>query len=252
LKPFKAAAAIAIIATLCAASDRATCPGGQFCLTETLSGVVDGKNGQFSLSRVPAPDTPVQVYRNGIPLELGEDFDVSGSTVTFANGKKPIPGDLLEASYKPGSRQLQRTRSTSRDFGIAESDEIPSALARQALSAELSHLMEHEPNGEPTPASAASQAIETDHSSSVDEAPANQKESKGISRNDRRDITVQGVDGLGDDSVESNFSGLENPDPSSRYPFHSAIQLLERRWRAAQRSVTASSEVPQGAANNPY
>jgi hypothetical protein len=250
LKLFKAAAALAVIATLCVASDRTTCPGGQFCLTEALSGVVDGRNDRFLLSRVPAPDTPVQVYRNGILLELGEDFEVSGSTVTFANGEKPIPGDSLEASYKPASRQLQLTRSTSRDFGLAASDEIPSALARQALSAELTYLMQQDANAEPTPANPASHATETGNSFSADETSARQNESKGISRNDERDITVQGVDGLGDNSVESNFA--EHADPSSRFPFHSAIQLLERRLRATQRSVTESSEVPERAVNNPH
>lgn len=239
-------AAVFIFATLCAASDRPIC---QSCLTEPLSGVVDGRNNRFSLNRVPDTTSPIQIYRNGVPVDSA-DYQAIGNTITFTNRQTPIPGDILEAIYKPASRQLQPARSTSRSSVSAAGEEISSALARQALSAELTVLSGSEPNTKQIANPPSPSPAEADDVSPRHNAKANHSKGKRESQKNK-DISAQGVDGLGDNSLESDSTDVENSD-SSGGGFQS-LQLLERRLKSQQQSVADSGQVPQNdATNNPH
>lgn len=67
---------------------------------ESPAGIVDGSNKTFTLSQTPSPSTSVAVYRNGIMQKVGQDFTVSGGTVSFVTANTPQPGDTLLASYR--------------------------------------------------------------------------------------------------------------------------------------------------------
>jgi hypothetical protein len=63
-------------------------------------GVVDGSNGTFALTAVPAPSTSLALYRNGILQEPSVDYTATGNSVQFLAGATPQPGDILLASYR--------------------------------------------------------------------------------------------------------------------------------------------------------
>ncbi|GEM_PF-5431088 len=242
------AAGLAIFASLCAASDRPVCPS---CLTEPLSGVADGKNDRFSLSRVPDTTPPIQIYRNGVPVDSA-DYQAIGNSVTFTSRQTPLPGDILEAIYKPAPRQLQPARSTSRSSVSAAGEEISSALARQALSAELTVLSGPETNTKQIANPPSPSPAEADDAPPRHTAEANHPKGKRKSQKNKKDISAQGVDGLGDNSLESDSTDVENSD-SSGSRFQSALQLLERRLKSRQQSVADSGQAPQNdATNNPH
>jgi hypothetical protein len=68
--------------------------------SESPSGIVDGSNTAFTLSAAPSPTGSLALYRNGILQKVGQDFALSGSTVTFVTAGTPQPGDTLLASYR--------------------------------------------------------------------------------------------------------------------------------------------------------
>jgi hypothetical protein len=67
---------------------------------ETPSGVVDGSNRQFSLSRPASPPASLLLYRNGMLQKQGLDYTLAGSAITFVAVATPQPGDVLIASYR--------------------------------------------------------------------------------------------------------------------------------------------------------
>ena len=82
------------------------CGSGQatsFVDGDSPTGIVDGANGSFTLSGLPAPATSLAVYRNGILQKAGQDFSASGNAITFVAAAVPQPGDTLLASYRLGT-----------------------------------------------------------------------------------------------------------------------------------------------------
>jgi hypothetical protein len=80
--------------------------GGQatsFVDADSLTGIVDGSNGTFTLSGTPTPSTSLAVYRNGILQKAGQDFSLAGAVITFVTASVPQPGDILLASYRLGT-----------------------------------------------------------------------------------------------------------------------------------------------------
>jgi hypothetical protein len=75
-------------------------PAANFVDAESPSGAVDGSNASYTLGKTPTPVVSLQLYRNGILMRQGVDYDVSGSTVVFRSGAVPQAGDLLQASYR--------------------------------------------------------------------------------------------------------------------------------------------------------
>jgi hypothetical protein len=64
------------------------------------SGIVDGSNTIFSLTNLPEPADSLAVYRNGLRLKTGQDYNASGRTLQFVPLAVPQPGDTLLASYR--------------------------------------------------------------------------------------------------------------------------------------------------------
>jgi hypothetical protein len=85
---------------------------------DSLTGIVDGSNGDFALSGTPAPATSLALYRNGILQKAGQDFSLSGAAVIFVAAAVPQPGDTLLASY----------RLATSDFGAPQTFPAPQVL----------------------------------------------------------------------------------------------------------------------------
>jgi hypothetical protein len=64
------------------------------------TGIVDGSNGTFTLTAVPAPSTSLSVYRNGMLQKPAVDYTATGNSLQFLTGATPQPGDTLLASYR--------------------------------------------------------------------------------------------------------------------------------------------------------
>lgn len=72
-----------------------------FVDSEVPTGTIDGNNLSFTLANAPNPPASLKLYKNGVLLNQGSDYTVSGSNIVFANtGVTPKPGDTLIASYR--------------------------------------------------------------------------------------------------------------------------------------------------------
>jgi len=72
-----------------------------FADAEVPGGVANGVNLAFSLAAAPNPASSLQLYKNGVLLQLNGDFTLSGSTITFVNTAiAPQSGDKLIANYR--------------------------------------------------------------------------------------------------------------------------------------------------------
>jgi hypothetical protein len=71
-----------------------------FVDSEALGGLMDGTNATFTLSNSPSPASSLALYRNGMLLQAGRDYTLTGSTIVFVAGKQPSPGDLVQGSYR--------------------------------------------------------------------------------------------------------------------------------------------------------
>jgi hypothetical protein len=75
-------------------------PGVGFVDQETPSGSINGVNAAFTLSQTPSPSSSLAVYRNGIRLRSGVDYNAAGTLITFVTGLVPQSGDILTCSYR--------------------------------------------------------------------------------------------------------------------------------------------------------
>jgi len=66
---------------------------------ETPGGIVNGTNNTFTLMNTPLGSSML-LYRNGLYMTPAFDYTLIGSTITFAVGAVPQPGDTLIASYR--------------------------------------------------------------------------------------------------------------------------------------------------------
>jgi hypothetical protein len=72
-----------------------------FVDSEVPSGTIDGSNLSFTLANAPNPAVSLKLYKNGVLLNQGGDYTVSGSNINFANtGVVAKTGDALIASYR--------------------------------------------------------------------------------------------------------------------------------------------------------
>lgn len=78
---------------------QAIAAGTYFVENEVPTGTVNGSNAAFTLAGTPNPAASLEVYVNGVHMKSGgEDFSLSGSTITFTVA--PATGSLLLASYR--------------------------------------------------------------------------------------------------------------------------------------------------------
>lgn len=71
-----------------------------FADSEVPSGSINGANTVFTLVNTPSPVASLELYLNGLRLDLNVDYALSGKTITFFTGSTPQTGDLLLASYR--------------------------------------------------------------------------------------------------------------------------------------------------------
>lgn len=71
-----------------------------FVTRETPSGTINGSNATFTLANTPVAGTE-QVFLNGILLEpgAGNDYTISGATITMLTTMIPVSGDKLRVNY---------------------------------------------------------------------------------------------------------------------------------------------------------
>ena len=74
---------------------------GKFKSNEVPSGVIDGANAIFILVNTPVSNNSVTIQLNGLKMKqgAGNDYTISGVTVTFEVGQIPQLGDNILADY---------------------------------------------------------------------------------------------------------------------------------------------------------
>jgi len=73
---------------------------GTFVDAEVPGGAVNGSNTSFTLANIPAPSASVELFRNGLLLQTGNDYTLTGNTITFLSSTVPQSSDVLLASYR--------------------------------------------------------------------------------------------------------------------------------------------------------
>jgi len=74
--------------------------GANFADAEIPAGAINGVNTQFTLVSAPSPAGSLALYRNGLVMRQGADYQITGNAVTFFLGSVPQSGDLLAAYYR--------------------------------------------------------------------------------------------------------------------------------------------------------
>jgi hypothetical protein len=74
--------------------------GGSFVDAEVPAGLVNGSNTAFTLTSAPSPAASLNLYRNGLLMRQGADYQLSANTITFFLASVPQSGDLLVANYR--------------------------------------------------------------------------------------------------------------------------------------------------------
>jgi hypothetical protein len=88
---------------------------------ETPGGVVDGSNATFTLANTPTPATSLSLYRNGLMLQAGLDYNIQADgSILFVAAAVPQPGDVLVASYRTGTSSSNMVSAAT-----AQNVEIP-------------------------------------------------------------------------------------------------------------------------------
>lgn len=73
--------------------------GTYFVENEVPSGTINGSNTSFTLASSPNPASSLDLFVNGQKQKAGgEDFSLSGSTITMVLA--PESGDILLANYR--------------------------------------------------------------------------------------------------------------------------------------------------------
>ena len=75
-------------------------PIGDFVFQEVPTGTINGTNAIFTLANIPHAGTE-RLYLDGVHMRRGsgEDYTISGGTVTFEAGQVPQSGQTLVADY---------------------------------------------------------------------------------------------------------------------------------------------------------
>jgi len=69
---------------------------------ETPSGTINGVNAAFTLANNPDPDSSLRLSLNGLRMRAGagNDYTLSGATITFETDQIPQTEDILLADYR--------------------------------------------------------------------------------------------------------------------------------------------------------
>ena len=74
--------------------------GSSFADGEVPTGSINGSNSAFRLASAPSPASSLQLYRNGLLMLPGTDYQITANAITFFLASVPQTGDLLVASYR--------------------------------------------------------------------------------------------------------------------------------------------------------
>lgn len=77
----------------------ASLPGVAFADAETPGGAINSINSTYTLVQAPNPAASLALYLNGLRLEAGIDYTLSGNGITFVT-VVPQTGDVLQAYYR--------------------------------------------------------------------------------------------------------------------------------------------------------
>jgi hypothetical protein len=72
--------------------------GNNIEFAEVPAGVIDGVNAVFTLTNSPNPAGSLQLYKNGVYMTQGTDYNLAGLTITYVAGAIPQAGDAHIAS----------------------------------------------------------------------------------------------------------------------------------------------------------
>ena len=107
--------------------------GGASVIGETAAGAINGVNRTFTLASTPTTTQVVQAFVNGVLMTAGQDYTLSGNTLTFGVASVPNSGDFVRVYYTPA----QQARSVRIDNPY-ESD--VRRITREALGSEAPTL----------------------------------------------------------------------------------------------------------------
>jgi hypothetical protein len=218
----------------------AVCPAGARPVSENPSGQINGQNAIFQLSTDPYPGLPVRVFSNGIQLKSPRDYQVSGTSLTFSRTHIPSLGDVINAFYfvqadanaQSAAKSLQ---PQSTKLPATGERDISNQLLRNALNQEMAEI----PQGTAPATAVAPQnnvrnarpAPDTHYLSSIGMLQRRLNVARILSKqHGSRDVSADGIEGLGDVSVPSPFDVLTFSGNSE------LDQLLQPQATAASRS----------------
>jgi hypothetical protein len=69
---------------------------------EIPSGTINGTNQVFTVANAPSPTASLALYRNGMLMQVGTDYTLSGASIAFLTASTPQTGDILQAWYQYG------------------------------------------------------------------------------------------------------------------------------------------------------
>jgi hypothetical protein len=152
------------------------CIRGSGEIAEIPNGPVDGTNTIFQTRSLPDPRYPLEVFRNGLPLVKGSDFQNSGNVLVFSAGQTPQRDDRLQVEYVPQRGSTSSTNGHPNPSAPTQLDSLCQIAAVQALRSEAATL---------------SARLNRQYQ---------EKPNQPLSSSDRRaeNFNMEGVDGLGD------------------------------------------------------
>jgi hypothetical protein len=100
----------------CGAAAALPVNGGTIIDNEKPSGSIDGVNAIFQLSTNPEQPKGAYLFRNGVLLKEGADYDISGNRISFRACCIPAPGDSLTATYRAGNSGRSAATGTLDNF----------------------------------------------------------------------------------------------------------------------------------------
>lgn len=244
-------------ATFCnSVATSSSCLPGTKDVLEVPIGVVDGHNGTFTLSAGPLPGNPVRVFDNGVEEDVHE-YQVKGRSLTFVPTSIPQPGDVIDVFYAKQVPSISQPGAAT--VASQASDEITRQLVHQEVKKEIAQVLQVDgtapsasiqlspsaQRGSRLPAITMARHSEGNDPIQMIEEPrsismlaqllrSTQSTSRPgdgeITRKHMRDVSVDGVEGLGDSDVSNPFDYLT---PSQ----NSELDELLGKPEANERSV---------------
>ena len=113
----------------------------QYVDSEVPSGQTDGSNTVFTLAQLPTPSTSLLLYRNGLLMTAGVDYNLANQQIRFVAGAVPQVGDILQAFYRTTntvtSRSVTSAGATSLNSVSASARGFTQRLLRQVAVEDL-------------------------------------------------------------------------------------------------------------------